>query len=266
MPKPLFLARSTGLYARFLIPLDLQARLGRRFIVRALRLPPGDGARLAAARMGMALSDMFKSIRTGRYVDKKELDELLRKAASGELFELTLEGVELPNGTRVGRAQIDTPQDAQLFAEAFGLQRPFADSDKEHLVRVNRRREQVRQASIRIQPGIHEVTTPTRSPLSGVPRRERLSGSIALHLRDLARRKRLRKDTVTESRHTLRILLGLVGDMPASALNVHHARSLMEAVEHWPKHATQKDRYRLLGVKEIVRASKENQEPRPALR
>lgn len=83
MPKPLLLARPSGLYARFLVPLDLRSRLGCSFIVRALGLPSGDRARLAAACMSVALSDRFSAMRAGRLVDKKELDELLRKVALG---------------------------------------------------------------------------------------------------------------------------------------------------------------------------------------
>lgn len=34
MPKPLFLARPSGLYARFFVPTDLQGRVGSRYVVR----------------------------------------------------------------------------------------------------------------------------------------------------------------------------------------------------------------------------------------
>lgn len=149
MPKPFFLQRSCGLYVRFLVPAKLRACIGSRFLIRPLYLPPGDLARLAAARIGVALSSVFKNIRTGEVVDKKELDELLRKAARGELFDLPLEGVELPNGTRVARAQIDTPQDVLLFADTFGLPRPAPEPSEAHWGRAERRKQQMRETSER---------------------------------------------------------------------------------------------------------------------
>lgn len=127
MPKPLLFARPSGLYARFLVPLDLRSRLGCCLIVRSLGLPSGDRARLAASCMGVALSDTFRAMRAGRLVDKKELDELLRKAALGQLRELTLENISLPNGERIGRAQVDTPHDAALLASLLGLSAPSSN-------------------------------------------------------------------------------------------------------------------------------------------
>ena len=59
MPKPLFLRRPSGLYARFLVPVDLRAEVGSRFLVRALPGLRGDAARLVAARLGLALSEAF---------------------------------------------------------------------------------------------------------------------------------------------------------------------------------------------------------------
>lgn len=250
MPAPYFLRRSSGLYVRFFVPADLQSRLGSRYLVKPLRLPLGDHARLAAARMGVALSQVFAALRRpGGNMDRKELDELLRKAAAGELVELTLEGVRLPNGTQVARAQIDTPDDARLFAETFGLPRPAPPSGLEEAVGLSARRmEQVRQNSARIQ--------------ASAPSGPTLSQAIASHLADLARAGRDPK-TVIESRQTLRILLGLVGDVPASALTVDHVRELLDGVRHWPKHASQRAEYRDLSVKKTIALSKANGEPSP---
>lgn len=263
MPKPLLLSRPSGLYVRFLVPIDLRAIFGSRFLVRALHVPPGDAARLVVAHMAVALSATFKALRAGEKVDDTDIADLLRKAANGELKDLILKGVKLPDGTLVEEARIDTPQDAAMFADLFGLPslRKTAGGDEAH-ERAARRREQVRRSSEAIQA----FTPVLGRPLAKLPRKERLSGAIALHLRDLKRLRRLQPNTITESRHTLRILLGLVGDMPVSALNVDHARALMAAVEHWPKNATQMREYRGLSVKEILQLSKKNEEPRPALR
>ncbi|HCH0556665.1 TPA: hypothetical protein NKO30_006798 [Pseudomonas aeruginosa] len=114
MPKPFLLPRRSGLYARFFVPTDLQGVVGSRYLVRPLHLPPGDAARLVSAYMGMALSNAFQALRQGKSID---LDEVLRRIREQGLRELTLTDVTLPNGTHLGRAQIDTPEDAALFAE-----------------------------------------------------------------------------------------------------------------------------------------------------
>ncbi|HIE5743070.1 TPA: integrase [Stenotrophomonas maltophilia] len=241
--------RSSGLYVRFFVPTDLQSRLGSRYLVKPLRLPLGDHARLAAARMGVALSQAFAALRRlGGSMDRKELDELLRKAAAGELFELTLEGVQLPNGTKVSKAQIDTPQDAALFAGLAGLDWSAPSGMEQAVALKGRRLEQLRQSSVSNQPS--------------APSGPMLSQAIADHLADLARAGRDPK-TIIESRQTLRILLGLVGDVPASALSVDHVRELLDGVRHWPKHASQRAEYRELSVKKIIALSKANGEPPP---
>lgn len=65
MPKPYMLARPSGLYVRFLVPVDLRVRIGTRFIVRPLGPFRGDTARLIAARMAVALSYAFEVLRGG---------------------------------------------------------------------------------------------------------------------------------------------------------------------------------------------------------
>lgn len=251
MPKPFFLHRSSGLYVRFLVPAKLRACIGSRFLIRPLYLPRGDAARLAAARMGMALSKVFAALRRLEgCMDKAEMDELLRKAASGELFELTLEGVELPNGTRVARAQIDTPQDALLFAETFGLPSPASEPTEAFWERAGRRKQQMREASARIQ-----------AESAGL----RLSKAIADHLADLERAN-LHSKTVLESRHSLRLFAGaIVADVPVSSLSQDHVRAFFEVVRWWPANATKRLPYRdMANVHQVVAAARENEEPAPA--
>ncbi|WP_343120685.1 DUF6538 domain-containing protein, partial [Xanthomonas phaseoli] len=104
LPKPLMIARSAGLYARFFVPTDLRASIGSRYLVRSLGNRRGDHARLAAATMGMALSMAFDAMRKGMTVD---LEELLEKVRNGDIKELTLKDVTLPDGTRIAQAQLD---------------------------------------------------------------------------------------------------------------------------------------------------------------
>ena len=229
MPSPLLLARPSGPYVRFLVPQDLRPLVGSRFIVRPLGVPHGDAARLVAARMGVALSIAFDAMRRGEAVDLKKALEAAQAAGRKDL---TLEGLTLPDGTRIDRAQVDTPEDLAMLADL-----------------VEGRRDLVKASSARIA-----------SVAGG---RSCLSASIQTHLGDLERAKRDAK-TVTESRHSLNILLGVVGDMPASELSADHVRAFLDAVRHWPRNATKREPYKGRTVAQVLKLSKANREPEPA--
>ncbi|SBV52510.1 integrase [Xanthomonas bromi] len=135
--------------------------------------------------MGMALSNAFQALRQGKPVD---LDEVLRRIREQGLRELTLTDVTLPNGTRLGKAQIDTPEDAALFAELL--------------------REPATELAAPAKPsGWRTGKAKASGPL--------LSKAIADHLGDLDRAK-LHSKTVLESRHSLRLFAGAVGARPGS--------------------------------------------------
>lgn len=244
MPKPLLLARPSGLYARFFVPTDLQGRVGSRYLVRPLHLPPGDAARLVAARLGLALSQAFDVMRKGIAVD---LEELLKRVREGELKELTLSDVVLPDGTRLGQAQIDSPEDAALFADVLRTVRS-PEPTEDILVRAERRRAQVKASSERLAA-------------AGAPR---LSKAIADHLGDLER-ARLNQQTIIESRHTLRLFAGiLIDDLHVNRLTQDHVRAFFDGVRWWPSNATKREPYRDKSVPEVIALAKANQEPEPA--
>ena len=86
MPKPYFLARRSGLYVRFLVPLDLRDVVGSRFLIRMLRSARGDRARFVAAALGVALFEAFDRLRKGAGmadVDLKLLLESAQRAVEG---------------------------------------------------------------------------------------------------------------------------------------------------------------------------------------
>lgn len=240
MPTPLFLVRPSGLYVRFLVPADLQAHVGSRYLVRPLRLPPGDLARLVAARMAVALSRAFAAMRRpGGSMDKAELDELLRKAAAGELLDLTLEGVQLSNGVKVARAQINTPQDAELFQQTLA---ELAKTDP-------------------LAAAVQGYVAPPPPKPVGLS----LSDAIAVHLADLERAG-LHPKTTTESRHTLKLFAAAVGcDCAVSTLTQDHVRAFFDLVGHWPPHASIRAPYRdMVDPLEVVALAKASGEPAPA--
>lgn len=201
MPKPLFLTRPSGLYVRFLVPQDLRDLVGSRFVVRPLRLPVGDEARLTAAWMGVALSDAFRRLRQGEAVDIKKALEAAQKGR-----QMLLGAVELPNGVVLRNVQVDTPNDERQLQELMRLA--------------------AAQSATAASPARRNAKA-----------EERLSPLMETHLADLARAGRDGK-TVLESRHTLNLFVGVVGNLPASELSGDHCRAFFDAVTHWPRHAS----------------------------
>lgn len=246
LPKPLMISRSAGLYARFFVPTDLRAVIGKRYVVRSLGACRGDQARLIAAMMGMALCSAFDAMRKGMTVD---LDELLKRVRSGAIKELTLSDVTLPDGTRIAQAQLDTPGDAVMFGDLMERSRQV-EPDEVTLARVAKRRNQVRDSS--------------QSIVRHAPNALMLSKAMADHLSDLAG-ARLHQKTVLESRHTLRLFAGVIGeDIPVASLTQDHVRAFFEGVRHWPSNATKRPAYRDLSVPEVIKLAKKNLEPEPA--
>ncbi|MBV6784526.1 site-specific integrase [Xanthomonas campestris pv. uppalii] len=246
LPKPLMISRSAGLYARFFVPTDLRALIGSRYLVRSLGNRRGDHARLAAATMGMALSMAFDAMRKGMTVD---LDELLRKVRSGDIQELILKDVTLPDGTRIAQAQLDNPADAAMFGDLMERSRRVEPAE-ETSARVAKRREQLRSAS--------------QDLANQAPNALMLSKAMADHLRDLAG-ARLHQKTVLESRHTLRLFAGIIGmDVPVASLTQDHVRAFFEGVRYWPSNATKRPLYRDLSVPDVIKLAKKNEEPEPA--
>ena len=89
-----------------------------------------------------------------------------------------------------------------------------------------------------------------------------LSVAIADYLADLESARRDPK-TVLESRHSLRSLLGEVGDIPAGTLSQTHVRAFSDAVRRWPSNATKRPEHRNLSVLEVLALSKTRKEPEP---
>lgn len=235
MPKPLLLSRPSGLYARFLVPTDLRAAIGSRFLVRPLHEPAGDRARLVAACMGVALSQAFEAIRQGDAVDLKKALEAARAAGRRDLI---IKGMTLRNGTHVAEAQLETLQDVEMLERLMGQ---VAEKDP------------LAAAVAGYLPQVPKLATVPSGPL--------LSVCIDKHLTSLGK---LAPKTIIESRHSLRILLGLVGDIPVSTLDADHVQAFMDAVEHWPRNATKHKLYRDLSVLEVLALSKRNGEKAPA--
>ncbi|QWF18137.1 site-specific integrase [Lysobacter capsici] len=243
MPKPYFLSRPAGLYVRFRVPEDLRLKIGLRFVVRSMRGLRGDAARLSAAQQAVALSAVFDRLRKGdddvaKFDAKKLIESVQRAADEGRILEWKATGVRV-GGVDFGTVTTHGRQDTLDFIETM-------------------------KAAAAIAPSLPITSAPVapvpEPPASAGPM---LSEAIADYLRDLESAKRDPK-TVVESRHSLRILLGVVGDVPASTLSQSHVRAFFDAVRHWPSNATKRPEYRSLSVPEVLALSKARKEPEPA--
>lgn len=239
MPKPLFLTRPSGLYVRFLVPADLRAQIGSRFIVRALGGRRGDQARLVAAAQAVALSQAFDAMRQGAgMVDVKKLLEGAQRAAdSGGTHDWTASGVKVGR-VNLGQVHVTGRQDTLDFIKT-------------------------------VQALLDSPTNAVPEPPAGAPRTDEpasqplLSEEIANHIADLTRR-RLSPDTITESKHTLRLLLAIVGDGPVAQIKAPQIRAFWEGVRWWPANATVKPAYRGLSVLEIIARGRADKVPSPS--
>ena len=147
----------------------------------------------------------------------------------------------------MGQAQIDTPEDAVLFADMLRSARSDEPAEAV-LARAERRRAQIKAGSERLAA-------------AGAPR---LSKAIADHLGDLER-ARLNQKTIIESRHTLRLFAGiLVDDLHVNRLTQDHVRAFFDGVRWWPSNATKRKPYKDKSVPEVIALAKANQEPEPA--
>jgi len=114
MAKALILHRSSGTFARFLVPLDLRSRMGQRFLVRRLPAADADGVRLVAATMGYALGHAFWRMRIDGMTDHKTLiKDVLEAAKRGAIMEYIIQG---PNGFML---RVDDADDHARAMEAL---------------------------------------------------------------------------------------------------------------------------------------------------
>lgn len=249
MPKPLFLSRPSGLYVRFRVPSDLRDRVGSRFLIRSLRGYVGDDARLVAAFLAVSLSRSFDALRRGQgMVDvKNRLEEAKRKARQAE-----------PEGEAVGGEDDPLrPWSAKHFKVG---QLEFQDlqvdgpADNEAFLKMARELGAGPVAAPAVEAS--QPAVPEDPPM--------LAAEIEHHLADMERRK-LAPDTITESRHTLRIFLATTGDIPVRQIKASHVRTFLDAVRWFPSNATVVKKYRKLSVLKMIEAGKRDKVPAPSV-
>lgn len=232
MPKPYLLTRPSGLYARYFVPEDLQSVVGSRFIVKTLAGLRGDSARLLAETYAVALASAFRMMRATEEAGvadidvKKMLEEVTRAQERGELRHWTGRDVQVGRLVNFGEVTTKGAKDTQDFIKTV---QAILEADG---------------------PGASESIVQSKQPDSPL-----LSLEITNHISDLERR-RLSSDTITESKHSLRILVGVIGDMPVNHIKATHIRSFWEGVRWWPANATVKPAFRDLSVQAIIEKGK----------
>jgi integrase len=219
MPKPFFVRRPSGLYARFLVPADLRHVVGSRFLVRPLYASTADAARLTAACMGMALSKAFRAMRSGELVSvKKVLGNI-----PGDVDLREWSGtVRLKNGAVFENVAIESDEDARRFNDMVKLVGGLADSPA-------------------------PAPTASAAPL--------LSVQAAAFVADLETARRSDKN-VLDTRHALKVFLGVVGDRPLDQVNASHIRHYLGELKVWPSNATKRREYRDLSVSAILKKAR----------
>ena len=242
MPKPYFLTRPSGVYVRFLVPNDLRAALGSRYVVRALGRRQADEARLVAAAQGVALSQAFDAMRrgTGMVDIKKLLESAQQAAADGSVREWTATGVRI-GGIDFGNVTTSGREDTQDFIQTMRAAVELAQQGLPMAI-----------------PAAALTSSQTPSETSPL-----LSAEIANHIDDLTRRQ-LAADTLTESRHTLRIFQATTGDIPVRDIKPTHIRAFLDAIRWWPERASIKPKYRGMTVLQIIAAGKKANVPPPS--
>lgn len=251
MPKPYLLHRSSGLYVRFRVPTDLRSAFGSRFILRSLHGLRGDAARLSAALQAVALSQAFDRLRKGAAMADVDLKSLLesaqRAAEDGSAREWTATGVRV-GGVDFGTVTTSGRKDTLDFIETM---KAAAEMAREGLPMT------IPAATLASPGPVRAASTIEAEPAP------LLSAEIANHVADLERRQ-LSPDTITESKHSLRLLLGIVGDLPVDQIKAKHLRAFWDGVRWWPANATVKPKYRRLSVAETIAKGKEEDVPAPS--
>lgn len=234
MPKPYILRRRSGLYVRFLVPIDLRQTLGSTYVVRPL-LAVKDDARLIAARMAVTLSRAFDSVRLGTMAsdELKALKSGLRALQTGQSKDWQADEIVLANGTRLKGVKVENEADAQH------LSRFLADV------------------------GASPAPQPQPPKKSGLM----LAQAITDHIADLQREK-LDGRTILDSQHTLRLFAGIINDEKKLVADItqNDIRAFLDGVRWWPSNASKKAQYKNLSVLEVIALAQKNDEPEPAAR
>ena len=223
MPKAFLQTRSSGVYARYLVPGVLQAHWGAQYIVRALR-QRGDAARLVAAQLGYALGRAFAAARGQPMDTKKLIKDVLDAHEAGSLRHYTV--AHTPGG---------------------GLS-ISADGAEDHA-----RAMEALAAMHRLVPAAPAVLAAPALPMAPAKPTLLLSAAVELFLKQFGQMQRAASN-VLDTGHTLKVLIGVVGDKPLAEVGAPEMDAFLDAIAHLPPNATK--RWPQLTVTEVLAKAK----------
>lgn len=180
---------------------------------------------------------------------KKLLEDAKRAADTGAIRPWTAKNVKF-GAAEFGEITVNGPQDTQDFLEAVRLANEM-------------------EAKIFGTPAgpVAPVATSDAAISEDHEDAELAAGNLAeeieRHIAWLQRRK-LSPDTITESRHSLRLLLGVCGDVPLSKIKRNQILAFWDAVRWLPSRASVRPEYRDLSFDEAVAKGRAQNVSEPA--
>lgn len=250
MPKPYFIQRPSGLYVRFLVPEYARSTWGARFILKSLGGRRGDEARLAAARLGYALSQFFSGLRA-----------MARKGISNKsddgLVPVHTDGRRIRRRIVEGVPAIAAREHYQVEERLDGSWVIIADGPEDHenamdMVRLLR--------SIPPDPQFVRTRLPP-PPVDGPMLEQR----VELFLQQFNQKQRAEANKL-DTAFTMRLFVGIIGDKPLMDIGAEDMDRLLDALAHWPPNASKRSPYSDLSPREVVIVAKRNQETPISLR
>ena len=198
--------------------------VGSRFLVRSLKGLTGDRARLAAAQLGMALSQQFERLRLQ--------DDDMRKKPP--FLDFGIQAVTLRNGVQLKGIDIASKKDAKLFADFVR----DIDSDDD--------------AEFADDPlmAVAQGRSPRR-PAPSSPASPLLSERLVVYMDDMKRVGRAPKN-ILDTQFTLGLFIELLGDLPIGQIQSAYFRSFFDLMKSWPANASKKKEFVGLSPAEVI--------------
>ncbi|MET4675886.1 MULTISPECIES: site-specific integrase [unclassified Luteibacter] len=247
MPKPLFVQRPSGLHVRFLVPVHAREVWGARVVMKSLGGRRGDAARLAAARLGYALSVFFDDLKLMGKALRSELFVKVQRDAQGRRIRRRI--TEHPGKFIHANYQVEERLDGSWVIIAEG---PEDHENAMDMVRLLR--------SIPPDPAFVR-TRLAPPPVTGPMLEQR----VELFLEQFNQKQRAEANKL-DTAFTMRLFVGIIGDKALASVGAEDMDRWLDALAHWPPNATKREPYKDLSPREVVIVSKRKGETPISLR
>lgn len=247
MPKPLFVQRPSGLYVRFLVPVHARQVWGARVVVKSLGGRRGDAARLAAARLGYALSVFLDELKLMGEAFRSEMLVAVQVDAQGRRVRRRI--TETADTFTYANYQVEERSDGSWVIIANGPEDHEAAMDMVRLLRD-------------IPPDPNFVRTHVAPPPVTGPMLEQ---RVELFLEQFNQKQRAEANKL-DTAFTMRLFVGIIGDKALSDVGAEDMDRWLDALAHWPPNATKREPYKDLSPREVLIVSKRKGETPISLR